>query len=356
MMTNEDKQTLRVLANRDITRVLDKLGVAYNGRGNLIQGTCPCKQHGGDGNNKTAFSWRQDIGYWMCWTHHCETKFGNDIFGLVRSILQCDFNAALDWIEKVLGNQSVGVIPTPRILKPKGDLRVHAPLDETRLRFLKQRPQYLLDRGYSPEVLDKYQIGLWDRIGSYMHERAVFPVRDHQGFLVGFTSRTIHDETWFTERSLDYKKWLHGRYFDRPPRDDDSLWTGSVLFNLFNSKTFLMPHRRMILVEGPLDGLKLQMYGIYNWVASLSTTFTAGHRSLLVQQGVSDLYVAYDADDPTKYEDGIGPGDKGWTRMQRIVGDLFRLHRVNLPIGKDPGSLDEKSIRDIFLPISQAQC
>ena len=120
MTTNKD--ALRIKANRNITSILDKLGVTYNDRGNLIQATCPCKQHGGDGNNTSAFSWRHDIGYWVCWTHHCQDSYGNDIFGLVRSVLGLDFIGAVKWISDAMDNK-VDIVtltePAPR-RRPSG--------------------------------------------------------------------------------------------------------------------------------------------------------------------------------------------------------------------------------------------
>jgi len=354
MKTTTNKERLRTNANRQITNILDKLGIAYNDRGSLIQAACPCKHHGGDGDNTTAFSWRPHTGYWVCWTHHCQEKYGNDIFGLIRGVLDCDFYQAVRWITSVLGDEDIDVanLPAPPKRRP-GEIHVHDPLDETRLRFLKSHPQYLINRGYSPEVLDKYGIGLWQRVGSYMHDRAVIPVRDHENYLVGFTGRTVHDKEWFEERELDYNKWLHGRYFDRLPNENDPLLTGSILFNLHRAKTYLQPHHRMILVEGPLDGLKLEMYGIYNWVASLSTSFGPAHRSLLVKYGVSDLYVAYD-NDPRKQPDKPTSSEVAWERIHRVVGDLFRLHRVELPVGRDPGDMGEEEIRNIFFSLSQS--
>lgn len=353
-MTTTNKDNLRTSANRQVTMILDKLGIEYNDRGSLIQATCPCKQHGGDGDNTTAFSWRTDIGYWMCWTHHCQDRFGNDVFGLIRGVLDCDFPKAVRWLANVLGDDvNVDNLPTLAPRKKPGELHVHNPLDETRLKFLKKHPQYLLNRGYDASVLDKYDVGAWNRVGSYMHDRVIFPVRDHEDFLVGFTGRTVHDKSWFIDRELNYAKWLHGRYYDRLPKDDDPFFTGSVLFNLYRAKTYLQPHRRLILVEGPLDGLKLEMYGIYNWVASLSTAFGPAHRSLLVQHGVSDLYVAYD-NDPRKQPDKPTSSEVAWNRIQTVVGDLFRLHRVELPLGIDPGDMDEEPIREVFLPISQS--
>ena len=69
MMTKSD---LRLLANRNITFILNKLNIVFEKRDLQIQGPCPCQQHGGDGNNRSAFSFRRDYGKWVCFTHHCE--------------------------------------------------------------------------------------------------------------------------------------------------------------------------------------------------------------------------------------------------------------------------------------------
>ena len=146
-------------------------------------------------------------------------------------------------------------------------------------------------------------------------------------------------------------KWVHGRHYHRWPQRGD-LFTSSILFNLNNAKRYLETNKSLILVEGPLDGMKLEEAGIRNWVATLGTSFCHAHRTLLVKYGVTDLHVAYDNDDPSKYTDGQNPGEKGWSRMQRIVGDLFQLHRVELPPGKDCGDLEAQQLTDIFKEIT----
>jgi len=76
--------------------------------------------------------------------------------------------------------------------------------------------------------------------------------------------------------------------------------------------------------------------------------FSPAQRSLLVKYGVSDLYVAYDNDTETK------AGDKGWELVNKVVGDLFRLHRIELPPSLDPGDMEGDEIRETFLPFSQS--
>ena len=356
-MTTSEKRSVRNHANRNITYILERLGVVHNDRGGgLLQACCPCKQHGGDGNNQTAFSWRVDLGKWVCWTHHCEETRGNDIFGLVSSVRGTNFRETCDWITQTLKNKNIDLdeeAPDPEALTQGIKLHVHEPLKEDNLQFLMPDPQYLLDRGFSLDVLRDYEVGLWSRVGTFMHDRVVFPIRDHEGHLVGYTGRTIHKEEYFTRRSLEYKKWIHGRHYNRwPKKGEREFFTGSILYNLHRAKNYLNLSKKLILVEGPLDGMKLQEAGIYNWVATLSTNMCNAHRSLLIQHGVTDLYCAYDNEDPSKYKDGLSPGEKGWLRTKRIVGDLFNLHRVKLPIDRDCGDLSVPELQEIFKDIA----
>ena len=356
-LDDTQKRLIRNHANRNITYLMDKLGIEFTDYGNgLIQSSCPCSQHGGDRNNKTAFSWRLDLGKWVCWSHHCEESRGNDIFGLVSSVLEKSFKDTAKWIRETLESKDVDLseeASDPENLHRGVTLHTHEPLAEDNLKFLQPDPTYLLNRGFDLDVLRKYQAGLWQRRGTFMHDRVIFPVRDHEGYLIGYTGRTIHSEEHFQNRGIKYIKWVHGRHYIRWPKEtDDSIFTGSILFNLNNAKRYLEPHKRLILVEGPLDGMKLEEARIHNWVATLSTNFCHAHRTLLVKYGVKDLYVAYDNDDPSKYKNNVGPGEKGWERMKRITGDIFNLHRVELPPDSDCGDLSVSELRGIFKDIT----
>lgn len=319
------KKRLKAHACRNITYLLDKLGVDYSQTGDLIQAACPAKQHGGDGNNRTAFSWKMDYEHWRCWTHHCDDLHGGDVFGLVRSVLECTFPEAQTWVENTLKQMNVDVSEKVEArAKPNpGKVHIHQPLEETRIGFLKpdKPPQLLLDRGFDPAVLKDYQVGKWHRLGNFMHNRIVIPVRDHDGRLVGFTGRTVLPDEQITH---DHPKWVHGRYFDRFAGE---LKTSSILFNLHRAKDHLRMHR-VLMCEGPFDGFAFQMADVLNWVCTLGTSFQPQHRTLLIQYGVNEIITAYDPDPA---------GQAAHRRVCDIVGDLIRVTPMGGLEG-DPGS------------------
>jgi hypothetical protein len=337
----DHKRRLKNHANRNIAYLLDKLDVAYTDNGyGLVQAACPCQQHGGDGDNQTAWSWQIDIGKWVCWSHHCEDTRGNDIFGLVSSVLGYTFPGTVKWIEKRLAERSVNVeeeAAAPKYEYRGTQLHIHEPLPEDNLAYLKPDPEYLLNRGFDRDILRDYNVGYWNKVGTFMHDRAVFPVRDHEGHLVGYTGRTVQPKEYFEKKKIKYAKWVHGRHYHKWPQRGE-LFTGSILFNLNRIHKL---RRKLILVEGPLDGMKLEEAGIHNWVATFGTNFCAPHRTLLVQHGITDLYVAYD-NDPNQ------AGEKGVIRLERIVSDLFNVHRVPLPAGKDCGDLSVPFLQETF--------
>jgi hypothetical protein len=158
--TSEKVKTLRINANRNILGLLDKLGIAYSRRGPLLQACCMCKHHGGDGTNPTAFSWRTDYGRWVCFTHHCETAYGTDIIGLVRSVLGMNFRQSVQWIEEALASGELGETIVDTAVNPtKPKLRLHEPVVEDRVKFLQPDLSYLVNRGFDPVVLKRYQVG-----------------------------------------------------------------------------------------------------------------------------------------------------------------------------------------------------
>lgn len=345
-MSRAEKRHLKMHASRNITYLLDRMGVRYIHRDKLVQAACPCSQHGGDGDNETAFSWRIDLGTWVCWSHACDETFGNDIFGLVRSVLQLNFYETVRWLDAAFKEKNIDVKGEVEdiVEKKESVLHVHQPLNEEKLRFLQQDPEYLLNRGFDKNVLREYEVGFWSRLGTYMHDCVVFPIRDHENYLVGYSGRTVLSEGWHNERNIKYAKWKHARHYDRFPVPGE-LFTGSILYNLNRAKDSLTSDRTIILVEGPLDGIKLEMAGIHNWVASLSTKFGIHHRTLLVRFGINKLYVAYDNDSPRgpKKE---RPGEKGWKRVQSVVGDLFDTERISLPVDVDLGSMSIPLIQE----------
>ncbi len=77
----------------------------------------PCIIHGGD--NTTGFRLNKELKTWVCFTHGCHNEYGNDMFGLVRSVNDCGFMDALDYLEDLTGSKSINKAQLVRFKEQK---------------------------------------------------------------------------------------------------------------------------------------------------------------------------------------------------------------------------------------------
>ena len=327
-MTREELDNLKEHACRNITFVLDKLGISYIQTGGLFKGECPCKFHPGDRDNTGAFTWKEDINHWVCWTHHCEEQWGSDIIGLISGVLELSFNQTILWLQDCLLDK---VVKTAGPHTKKQLPKLQQSIDELRLKYLTPYPFYLLNRNFTPKILETYQIGLWSRLGTFMHNRVVVPIRDSDGYLVGFSGRTIYEKEDWAKYQIK-TKWIHGKYFDRWPIDGE-FNIGTILYNFHNAKHY----RKLILTEGPLDVLRLVEAGMENAVCMFGTSLTNHQRNLLVQHGINEVILALDPDEA---------GQAAAVKLERQLSDLFYI--TTLQLSNDPGDMSVMDIRKEF--------
>lgn len=127
--------------------------------------------------------------------------------------------------------------------------------------------RYLHSRGYAVnelrQLVRRYRIRYCDK-GEW-HGRVIFPITI-DGQLVSWTGRTVYE----TEK-LRYKTLSH-RKQDDPKRPRALVNTKSVLFNYDNA----MKRRRKVcvLVEGPLDAIRIDFYGFNQGITSVATLGT----------------------------------------------------------------------------------
>lgn len=336
-MTRINKDQLRKHASKQIDRILKALNINFVRRGDLLQSTCPCKGHPGDATNPTAFSWRDNLAHWVCWTHHCEQETGSDILGLVWAILDVSFNDCLKWLEKFLTSERIDLSSevVSDDIQTTNESKTNEPISENCLRFLEPNFESVKDRNYSPETFKYFEAGLWSRLGTFMHNRLVFPIRDSNCKLIGFTGRTIYPQSEWSKYQIK-QKWVHGKHYDRWPQPNE-FKTGAVLYNLCNAKKHLSTNRNLILVEGPFDGLRLHEAGISNWAAILGCNFTSYHRSLLISLGINTITLALDID------------KAGKNASAKIADELKDFFHIQVPdLQNDPGKSSIEDLKRVF--------
>lgn len=174
---------------------------------------------------------------------------------------------------------------------------------------------FALKEGISEEILTIAGL-MTEKKRDFFSDRITFPIRDAFGAVVGFSARKIKEETF------------GGKYVNTP---ETPLFKKShLLFGLNYSRQRIAKERRVIVVEGQIDCLRLIHSGLNFAVAAQGTAFGEGHVKLLTDLGVSQVYLAMDGDNA-----GKGAAIK--------VGNLFQKQGIgvavlDLPEGSDPDS------------------
>lgn len=327
---------------------------------------CNCPIHGGD--NPSAFNiypYGEDYrGNWKCRTHKCEEIFMGSIIGFVRGLLSnrtknwqkrgdqiVTFAETLCFIQKFLSHDS------PKIIKPKNTekykfnqivtnlkpaiIKKQIGVPRSKVRNLLEFPcKYYIDRGYSKDILDKYDVGLCLSRGKEMYKRIVVPVYDNDyNLMIGCTGRSIfekcdnckchHDQAYPCPEPKDrykYSKWKHN--FDFKSQEN--------LYNYWFAKDYIKQSGIAILVEGPGNVWRLEENGIHNSVAIFGSTLSDKQKALLDITGAMTLIILTDND------------SAGETAKKQIINKCAKTYRIFSPkISKnDVGDMTKDEIEN----------
>ncbi|MDR3307129.1 MAG: DNA primase [Endomicrobium sp.] len=113
----------------------------------------------------------------------------------------------------------------------------------------------------------------------YMSERIVFPIYDAQGRVVAFGGRSIGNQ--------------EPKYLNTPETIVYS--KSSNLYGLYQTLPELRKVRKMIVLEGYMDVVIPQQFGVVGAVATLGTAFTHNHAKLVARY-CDDVTLLFDAD------------------------------------------------------------
>lgn len=323
---NRDKlNALKLVANENIFKIVDALGIDYYENYKYIYATCPV--HNGDRPN--GWSWHLDLGIWGCWTRGCHQEFGKDIFGLVRGVLDCKFPKAVEFVKKIIGDKKVDISEVLQLRDNKQFIhrakrKAERTYPETCLNSLIYHG-YLESRGYPRDLVERYHIGISGSQYKQMSNRIIIPVRNIDGELVGFTGRTLFDD--WKERGIG--KWRHSDGFSS--RDN--------LFNIDKAAQHIRESGDVILCEGPLDVLRLEQAGVHNSVAIFGRKLHPGQITILIKVGgVDRLVLAFDSD---------VAGKSGAEDAFKSARDFFDIKSIELETG-DVGDLSVNEVQEIF--------
>jgi DNA primase len=150
----------------------------------------------------------------------------------------------------------------------------------------------------------------------FFRDRITFPIHTPTGSVIGFSARKYKEETF------------GGKYINTP--ETAIFKKFRLLFGLNYCRRRIAKERRVLIVEGQIDCLKLIEAGLNLTVAALGTAFGESHVEELKKLGVRTAYLLFD-------------GDEAGEAAASKVGDLFQkvgieVRVVVLPKGSDPDS------------------
>ncbi|WP_042458503.1 DNA primase [Neobacillus dielmonensis] len=204
--------------------------------------------------------------------------------------------------------------------------------------------EYLLERGFTHESIDKFQIGYslnsWD-------------------FVVKFLSKRDYPPEWMEKAGIIIKREKDGTYFDRfrdrimfPILDRHgntiafsgrSLGAGEpkylnspetaifhkskTLYNFHQAKTSIKKLHQAVLFEGFADVIAADRAGVENGIATMGTALTDDHIAIL-RQNADTITICYDSDNA---------GIEAAYRAGNLLTEAgFQLKVAVMPDGLDP--------------------
>lgn len=169
-------------------------------------------------------------------------------------------------------------------------------------------------KGYAYEMLVKAGLFTKTDLGNsfeYMSERLVFPILDVQGRVVAFGGRTLGNSK--------------AKYLNTPETMVYS--KSSNLYGLYQTLPQLRKEKSIVVVEGYMDVVLSQQYGVCGAVAPLGTAFTQ-QQAKLIDRYAENITLLFDSD------------EAGRTATQRALEicaeNNMSVKASSLPDGVDP--------------------
>jgi hypothetical protein len=317
-----------VLAADALEELLAELRCDPRGTAGGWRGRCPA--HGGEDFNFVVREGDDLPVLWACHSHHCERRdpLKPSLLGLVRGALGDGPERPATMGEAVAFLRAfIERLGTPSAPRPARPAKAPTPAGsgwaptraEVRQRLVIPSP-YFLGRGFSPAVLDRFDVGYSAKLG-----RSVAPVYDRDGVYAGFVSRS-------TKPLCGGCGWCHPP--DAPCGRGEPRWQFPPdfpkRFHLFNHEgVALSPTRSVLLVEGVPDVLRAAEAGV-DAVACFGTDLSDPQQVAFEVLG-KRVVVAFDND---------GPGRAAAAEVARRLGRACPVEVRHPPAGyKDVGDM-----------------
>lgn len=155
----------------------------------------------------------------------------------------------------------------------------------------------------------------------FFRDRIMFPIHNHQGFIIGFTGRRSN-----AQEQEKYAKYLNSK-------ESKVFLKNKVLYGYFQAKRRIAETGKAVLLEGPTDVISLHQAGLTNSVCPLGTAFGENQAKLLKR--VCNAVILF--------LDGDKAGLRAALRnIDILLKEGFTVSVVTCPSGEDPDSLSRQ--------------
>ncbi len=196
----------------------------------------------------------------------------------------------------------------------------------------------LKDQGFDLELMEKFGLIRKNQSGNYydfFRGRVLFPIIDLKGNTIAFGGRTLGND------KPKYINTPDTKYFSK----------SRVLYGLNEAKYYARDFGYLVVVEGYMDVIAMHRNGFKNTVATLGTSLTKEHATLL-SRFTDKIVMMFDSD---------SAGQKAISRSIDVFSaGAFDIRIAKVPSGKDPDEFfktnshdDMKSILDSALSIDE---
>src|SRR6266702_441641 len=361
-----------LIARADIVEVIGSR-VQLKKAGREFKACCPFH------NEKSASFWVSPEKQF----YHC---FGCRVHGTVmRFLMEHDHMAFPEEVEELATRLGLEV-PHEGSNAPGGPRRIDEPLYDVMGRVTRfyvetlardeRAQQYVTRRGLDRETVERFSIGYapnsWNEVlrrfgGSddarrtlvdlgliierdggqirdgerhydRFRDRIMFPIRDSRGRIIAFGTRILDQG--------------EPKYLNSP--ETLLFHKGRELYGLYEARRARSNLKRLLIVEGYMDAVRLHQYGINYAVATLGTATTPEHFKRIFRI-VSEVVFAFDGDRAGRAA--------AWRALQHALPEAREGREIRflfLPEGQDPDSLVGEEGREAFeqrlntsLPLSE---
>jgi len=349
------------LVAENLETFLEYFQIEYSKSGNAYNFVCPFHE---DADSENGFGIYNNKTFLVCYCRtNCEKNIKKDATTFIKRLLSrtndTSYSETVRFIsgllDKNLPEEAVESINPEKASfisafeeKMEEQAITNLTREDIRSRLLIPA-QYMLNRGFSSQVLNEYDVGLCVTKGKRFYNRIVIPCYDESGNkYVGCTTRSPYEKCTQCKYyhptnkkcpitkwdKFSASKWLHA-----------DLKTQTILFNTWKAKDEIRKTRKAIITEGPLDSIRLASMGIKNSLAIFGNCLKDGQAQILDSLGVMDLIVLLDND---------SAGQQGAKEIKEKYGRFYRLYFPNLKDIKDVGEIQtDKETEDIKALLAQ---